>query len=88
MSARISPAAAAALALAQSGVTSGELIHVEPGASCHDLDSGRYFSWRRGGVVRAWPDVADPASRTCWAFTLFSHWCAIQNVFVDPVRPS
>lgn len=81
MSAGTHPAAAAALALAQSGAHPGELIHVAPGSPLHDLDSRRYFTWHRGGVVRAW---ADPASRTCWVFQLRGAWCSTQNIFTAP----
>lgn len=79
MTAHISPAAAAALALARSPEAGpGELIHVAPGASVHDLDSGRWFTIRRGAVVRAW---ADPPSRAAWVFRLQEHWCCTQGVF-------
>lgn len=74
-------AAAAALALAQSpDAGAGELLHVAPGAPVQDIDRGRYFTWRRGGAVRAW---ADPG-RTCWVFRLQGYWCCTQGVFVAP----
>lgn len=55
----------------------GEMIHVAPQSPICDVDRNRYFTWRRGGVVRAW---ADPI-RTVWVFQLHDAWCSVQGVF-------
>lgn len=80
MSAHESPAAREALALARSGDRPSELIHVAAGAPLYDLDRGRWFTWHRGGTVRAW---ADPG-RTVWVFQLRGAWCSTQGVFTAP----